>query len=67
MGAKVKIINNGLQVLNLLVKEGTTNKNVQLLPKASFIVDKDLLTDQAKRLRDLSVISVLPYTEMLEI
>jgi len=65
--AKVKIVNNSLQVINLLVKEGVTNKNVQLLPKASFIVDKDLLTDQVKRLRDLNVISVLPYTEMIEI
>ena len=62
---KVKIVNNSLQILNLLVKENNTNKTIQLLSKQDIIIDTLLITDQIKRLRDLSIISVLPYTEVV--
>ena len=62
---KVKIINNSLQLINLLVKESNTNKTIQLLSKQNVIIDTSSITDQVNRLRDLSIISVLPYTETL--
>jgi len=65
MASKVKIVNNSLQLLNLLVKENNTNKTVQLLSKQNIIIDSSSITEQINRLRDLSVISVLPYTETL--
>lgn len=65
--AKVKILNNSLQVLNLLIKEGSGNKNIQLLSKESVIVDKSVLTDQVKRLADLGHLSLIPYTESVTI
>ena len=62
---KVKIINNSLQLLNLLIKESNTNKTVQLLSKQDIVVDTTAITDQINRLRDLNIISVLPYTETI--
>ena len=62
---KVKIVNNSLQIINLLIKESGSNKTVQLLSKENIIVDSTSLTDQCNRLRDLSVISILPYTEVI--
>lgn len=63
--SKVKIVNNSLQLINLLVKENNTNKTVQLLSKQDIIINTTSMTDQINRLRDLSIISVLPYTETL--
>ena len=60
---KVKILNNSLQLLNLLIKENNTNKTVQLLSKQDIIIDTRAITDQINRLRDLNILSVLPYTE----
>lgn len=65
--AKVKITNESLQVLNILIKEGSTNKNIQLLSKESVIVDKSILTDQVKRLSDLGHLTITPYTEVVVI
>ena len=62
---KVKIVNNSLQLLNLLVKESGSNKTIQLLSKQDVIIDTTTITDQINRLRDLSIISVLPYTETI--
>jgi PIN domain nuclease of toxin-antitoxin system len=62
---KVKIVNNTLQLLNLLVKESGSNKTVQLLSKQDIIIDTSSVTDQINRLRDLGAISVLPYTEVI--
>jgi hypothetical protein len=61
--AKVKIINNSLQVLNILLKEGKDNKNIQLVSKEEIVVDKQTLTDQIKRLNDLGHLRIVPYTE----
>jgi len=65
--AKVKISNLSLQVINILIKEGATNKNIQLLSKAETIVNKEQITDQVKRLKDLGVLSILPYVETIEV
>ena len=61
--AKVKIINDSLQVLNILVKEGKDNKNIQLVSKEEVVIDKQALTDQIKRLNDLGHLRIVPYTE----
>jgi hypothetical protein len=65
--AKVKVSNLSLQVVNVLIKEGLTNKNVQLLSKGEAIVNKEQITDQIKRLKDLGILSILPYTETIEV
>jgi len=65
--SKVKIVNQSLQVINLLVKDGTKNKNIQLLSKGNVIIEKTDTTDQAKRLKDLGVLSILPYIETMTI
>jgi hypothetical protein len=65
--AKVKVSNLSLQVVNVLIKEGSTNKNVQLLSKGEAIVNKEQITDQIKRLKDLGILSILPYTETIEV
>jgi len=62
---KVKIVNLRLQLINLLIKENNTNKTVQLLSKQDIIIDTSAITDQINRLRDLNMISVLPYTEVV--
>jgi len=65
--SKVKILNASLQVINVLIKEGSTNKNIQLLSKGEAIVNKEQLTDQVKRLRDLGMLTISPYTETIVI
>jgi hypothetical protein len=65
--AKVKVTNLSLQVINVLIKEGAVNKNVQLLSKGEAIVNKEQITDQIKRLKDLGILSILPYTETIEV
>lgn len=62
---KVKIVNKSLQLLNLLVKESKGNKTIQLLSKQDVIIDAQQITEQINRLRDLNIISVLPYTETI--
>ena len=65
--SKVKVSNLSLQVVNVLIKEGSANKNVQLLSKSETIINKEQITDQIKRLKDLGILSILPYTETITI
>ena len=67
--AKIQVINQSLQVQNILIMESdtSTNKNVQLLPKDFIIIDQNQLTQQVRRLRDLNIVSIVPYTEIIEV
>jgi hypothetical protein len=65
--SKVKVMNQSLQVINILVKETKDNSSVQLLPKQEIIIDKSQLTEQIKRLSDLSMVSITPFVETITI
>jgi hypothetical protein len=65
--SKVKVMNQSLQVINILVKETKDNSSVQLLPKQEIIIDKSQLTEQIKRLSDLSIVSITPFVETITI
>ena len=57
--AKVKLTNKTLQVLNVLCKARKGNKTVQIMPKASVIVDRSELTPHAKVFESKKMLSIV--------